>query len=50
LVSSECISWPAFIQPGREDFVLEAITYGSGCFLSYEGIFITSKRRNGKVG
>lgn len=49
-VTLQCVSCPAFRQPGTKDLVLQAITYGSGYFLSYKGIFMTSKRGNEKRG
>ena len=48
LVTLWCVSCLALIQPGTKDPVLPAITYGSGSFLSYKEIFITSKRGDEK--
>ena len=48
LVTLWYVSCLALIQPGTKDLVLQALTYGSGCFLSYKGIFITSKRGSEK--
>lgn len=48
LVTLWCVSCLALIQLGTKIPVLQAITYGSGCFLGYKGIFITSKRGSEK--
>lgn len=50
LVTVWCVSCLALIHPGTKDLILQATTYGSGCFLSYKGIFITSKSGNEKGG
>lgn len=46
LVTLWYVSCLALIQSGTKDLVLQAITYGTDYFLSYKGIFITSKRGN----
>lgn len=46
LVTLWYVSCLALIQSGTKDLVLQATTYGTDYFLSYKGIFITSKRGN----
>lgn len=44
----ECVLCLVFGYLGIEDFILEVVSYGFGCFWSYEGIFIILKKGNEK--